>query len=308
MTKLNATFFALERRDHAVLLPAMLCYVLLAAVLAAIVIVPLFAALGIDFQTLRTGAWTEAPTPPDPMKVLWILPVGFLALFVFYVLSASYEAACLRWMIRGERPGLFGLTLDDDTWRVYGVYWVWLLCGVVAWIGFAILSALLGRLFPENQIVLWVGLGVYVALMGIGAVSLAPAAAVTIAERRFAFFDAFHATEDRFPPLLGSYALLFGGQWLLSYALSAGWVVWALGGRALDRFADVSDGQSFALAYNATIAAAMATPGSSIVYWATSAVSFIVSGLIVVLIYGVNARVARLALEEGKIQQTAPAA
>ena len=38
---------------------------------------------------------------------------------------AAYEAACLRWMLRGEAPGLVGFTFDHDMWRVYGVYWCW---------------------------------------------------------------------------------------------------------------------------------------------------------------------------------------
>src|SRR5262249_47612508 len=48
-----------------------------------------------------------------------------LLMIPLFILLAAYEAACLRWMIRGEAPGLCGLTLDADVWRVYGVYWCW---------------------------------------------------------------------------------------------------------------------------------------------------------------------------------------
>jgi hypothetical protein len=299
---LRATFFALEKRERGgVLIGAMVCYLLCAAALTAALIVPLLAVMGLDLQDAFTGAASQTSTPPDPMKALWIVPLSFVVAFAFCVLAASFEAACLRWMIRGEKPGLFGLTLDADTWRVYGIYWIWLLFYVVAWIGFLILSALVGRLFPENQIALWVVLALYACLIALGAVALAPAAAVTVAERRFAFSDAVQASEDHFSSLLGSFAVLIGGQWVMNYGLIAAWLVWTLGGELFERFAGVSDYVSFNVAYGEAVVSGMSEPGAAQVYWVITAASFVASFVVSVLIYGVNARVALLAKQEGRI-------
>ncbi len=299
---LRATFFALQRRERGgVLIGATLCYLLFAAALTAAFILPLFGMMGLDLQDAFSGATPETSTPPDPMKALWIVPFGMVAAFAFCVLAASFEAACLRWMIRGERPGLFGMTLDADTWRVYGIYWIWLLFYAVAWIGFLILSALIGRLLPENQIALWAVLAIYVCLVALGAVALAPAAAVTVAEKRFAFAEAAQATEDHFSSLLGSFAVLIGGQWVMNYGLGAVWLAWALEGELVERFAGVSDYMSFNIKYSEAVASGLSKPGAAQIYWAITAVSFFASFVISVLIYGVNARVALLAKQEGRI-------
>ena len=57
--------------------------------------------------------------------MLSIAPAILLLMLVYGVLFASYEAACQRWMVRGERGGFFGLTLGADTWRVWFGYWIW---------------------------------------------------------------------------------------------------------------------------------------------------------------------------------------
>lgn len=295
---LNATFFALQRRERGgVLLGALVCYVLMSAALLSALLALLFPAFGFDFSNL--GATPS--TPPNPTTALWIVPVAFVGAFIYCVVTASFEAACLRWMIRGERPGLFGMTLDEDTWRVYAIYWIWLLCYVVAWIGFFILNGLLSRLFSDNQIVIWVGWAIYGLLILLAAAALAPASAVSIAERRLAFGDAVQATEDHFGSLLGSYAVLFGVQWLLSSGWPVFWMLWALRGDVAQYFESASDPMSAFTAYNSAMAAAMSAPGAMQVYWIVSAATFVVSFAFIVLVYGVNARVARLAMAEGRI-------
>ncbi len=305
---LRATFFALQPRKGGILFGATICYVLMFAALTAALLFPLFAVMGFDLQGVASGAPPATAATPDPMKAIWIVPLGLIAVFAFCVLTASFEAACLRWMIRGEKPGLFGLALDEDTWRVYGIYWVWWLYYVVAWIGFLILSALISRLLPENQIAWWIGAGLYTCAIALGAVALAPAAAVTVGQRRFAFGDAFQATEDHFGALLASFAVLLGLQHLLNYGLTAVWAVWALDDDALTRFAGANDWMSLSMAYNATIAAAMSEPGAAPVYWAITASSVVASFAISVLIYGVNARVTRLWMQQQGQVTAAPAA
>ena len=304
---LRATFFALQKREHGILLGATLCYLLIVAALTATFVIPFFAVMGIDLQAALSGATAQPPAPPNPMAALWILPLGLVAAFIFCVAAASFEAACLRWMIRGEKPGLFGLRLDADTWRVYGIYWVWFFCYLVALIGFVILSALLSRLLPENSFAWWIGIALYACAIGLAVVALAPAAAVSVAERRFAFGDAFQATENHYGSLLGSFALLVGLQWGVNYGLTAAWLVWALEGDVLRYFGGARDYLSFNVAYAQAVAAAMNAPHAAYAYWAITALSFVASFAISVLLYGVNARVARLALQEGTISAT-PAA
>lgn len=300
---LNATFFAFNKRERGgVLFGASVVYILMSGALLVAAFLVLWPALGLNPLN------PEPPTtPPDPMKALWILPVAFFGTFIYCVITASFEAACLRWMIRGERPGLFGMTLDEDTWRVYGLYWVWLLCYVVVWIGFLILSALVSMLAPENQIALWIVLSIYGLLIMFGAVSLAPAAAVTVARRQFSFGEASEATDEHFLPLLGAFATLVGLQWVLNTGATLAWVLWALNGDVSVYVASVRDPMSAYAAYNQAVAGAMAVPGGANVYWAMSGVLFLVSTVFLVLLYGVNARVARLALDEGRISAPSPA-
>lgn len=298
---LRATFFALQRREGSALLGATVCYVLMAAALFALVAVPMFGAFGFRF-----GADASTPpTPPDPMTVLWVLPLGFAVAFFYCVLTASFEAACLRWMIRGERPGLFGMTLDQDTWRVYGIYWIWALCGVVGWIGFLIVNGLTSYFLAENLIARGAVAAVYGMLMLVAAAALAPAAAVSIAERRLVFGEAAQATEAHFGSLLGTYALLFGVQWLVSTAWPAIWMLWKLKGDVAAHFEGATDLTSALMAYNAAMAATVSTPGALSEYWVLSAAMFALQFVFMVLVYGANARVALLALQEGRIGRPA---
>lgn len=301
---LNATFYAFSKRQPGgVLIGACICYVLMIAAFVAVSAAVLVPALGFNFFNPGADA-----TPPNPMAALWIIPLAFFFTFIYFVITASFEAACLRWMIRGERPGLFGMTLDSDTWRVYGLYWIWLLCYFVAWIGYLILNTLISRLLPENQIALLIVLGVYLLAILFGAVSLAPASAVTITLKRLSFGEAAEATDGRFLALLGSFAIVIGVQSVLNNGATLAWLLWALDGDVSAYLASASDLMTAYAAYNQAVAAAMAVPQAAIMYWAMSAVLFMVSIGFLVMLYGVNARVARLALEEGRISATSPTA
>jgi hypothetical protein len=165
--------------------------------------------------------------------MFWVFLIGLVFLFVLYVLFAAYEAACLRWMIWRQAPGLFGLNLSADTWRVYAGYWVWFAIQMVVSmvVGIVMMPLTFMAMIPasngapEAQIASLLGvqfiiyLVQYAVLIFIG-VRFAPAAATSIARRRFSFFDAWKVTRGRFWALFGSFFILMGA-YLVALAIFA---------------------------------------------------------------------------------------
>ncbi|MCC6788357.1 MAG: hypothetical protein IT547_11010, partial [Hyphomonadaceae bacterium] len=228
---LNATFFAFRKREKAALLPTTLAFAVIVLAMGAV-----FTALNwqafVDYMnwvasiSASNANSAAAGVPPSmdammpPQSVMSIMPAYFLFLLGYYILLAAYEAACLRWMIHGETGGLFGLSLGADTWRVYFSYWIWFLlliafyivCAIVA--GGAMASVFMGMQgggepSPAAVIIpLVLGLLVVLALIYFS-VRLAPAAATSVARRKFAFFDAWKVSKGRFWGLLGAFVLLF---------------------------------------------------------------------------------------------------
>lgn len=226
--KLDATFYAFKQRDRRLVMTrAAIGYVALYAIAVAIYIAlawnsfaPLVAWYAAALQAVTQGG--EPPTPPAELFAL--LPyAGFVALVAFG-LFAAFEAACLRWLVRGESGGgLLGLKADADTWRVLATYFVWLglfvafsiliaifyvVVNVVANLGgpARIVAMLLGALAPLG----------FIALLIWGAVTFAPAAATSIARRRFAFFAAPGIVRGHFWQLLGSFLILWLGYCVIS--------------------------------------------------------------------------------------------
>lgn len=224
---LKATFFTLKHRDRAVLLPATLVMIFVVALIAAAWVAINWGTLAQIFELSRDpGAQTDETQSVRLLTgVMGIVGSAFLILFPLFIALASYEAACLRWMIRGEAPGLFGLTLDHDTWRVWGVYWCWLVAQmavsfVTSIVMIPFMFMMVGEIAaqgpnPDPQLA-WdlqvkmqaLSLIQYIPLAFIG-IRLGPAAATSIARRRFSFFEAWTVTSDRFAALLGSWALLW---------------------------------------------------------------------------------------------------
>jgi predicted metal-binding membrane protein len=122
---LKATFFTLKHRDRAVLLPATLVMIVLVALIVAAwaALNSRMFALMFELTQLGSGQANEEQALAMFSGMMGLFLSTFLLLIPLYIVVAAYEAACLRWMIRGEAPGLFGLTLNNDTWRVWGVYW-----------------------------------------------------------------------------------------------------------------------------------------------------------------------------------------
>jgi hypothetical protein len=302
---LNATFFAFRKRERGgVLLGASLTY----AVLALVV----FGAFSwfnwqafVDYINWSMTL-SERQQGIDPNDTNAVFAAMTPPASVMSILPAAYEAACLRWMIRGETKGLFGLALDGDTLRVYFTYWLWFFLLIVVYLVVAVVGVGLGvgavmsaqggaeSAGPAVLVASLVCLLLVLAVVYI-AVRFAPAAATSIAKKRFAFFDAWTVTKGRFWPLLGSFVLLFlmffVGAIVLSFGLGIAMGVGMMG--QIDPNAEPSSSAEFMqLLSSPSVLAPVA-----LVYTLMIVGSFV----FYVAMFGVNARAAQAALEEGKI-------
>jgi hypothetical protein len=314
---LNATFFTLKKRDRAVLLPATLMLIVLVAVIFGLYVAFNWAFFDNLIDMVRRGE--TAPMDEEAASafgfgIMGLFFSAILFLIPFYLVMAAYEAACLRWMIRGEAPGLFGFAFNHDTWRVYGIYWCWLITQfavsmVVSVVTLPIVFMMMGDIYaagadPESPEIWSLQMRVqalsllqYIPLAIIG-LRLGPAAATSIARKRFSFFDAWVVTRDRFWALLGSYALL----WIVLIVVCAGllgafW--WHMAGQEIISIvqapnADHSDTVR-------TIFERVWTAEGFALGGGVYAVYFAVSLVYVLLSYGINSRAALAALDEGKI-------
>jgi hypothetical protein len=131
------------------------------------------------------------------------------------------------------------------------------------------------------------------------AVRFAPAAATSIARRRFAFFQAWTVTKGRFWELLGSYVLLFVMYFVAVMILSVG-IVFAI---AMSTASTAAAGGS----PEEAMAAAFASPSTLIPVAAIYLLIIVAAFIWILAMFGVNARAAALALEEGRITPAASA-
>jgi hypothetical protein len=321
---LKATFFTLKHRDRAVLLPATMVMIVIVGLIVA---TWLWLNLGTlshiveTFKQMPIGA-TEAPDQVDETQMVNLI-TGIMGMFVstvlllipFYIAMASYEAACLRWMIRGEAPGLFGTTIDNDVWRVWGVYWCWLIAGlavgmIASVLMIPVMFTMIGDMAaqgPEpDPEVMWelqikmhaLSLIQYVPMAFIG-IRLGPAAATSVARQRFSFFEAWEVTRDRFWALFGAYAF-----WVLVFALL--WVAPMI----VSFFVDYGGSwEAYSQAWTQ-----IPTPQQTEEMWASlftqtsllwMAVNVVLGAVIgicwALFSYGINARAVLAALEEEKI-------
>ena len=315
---LNATFFAFRKREEGggVLLQTTIAFALLTIAITGLFFWFNWQAI-VDYMNwaMTLGQAAEKTDNPfaatmPPASVMALGPAYLLFMVAYYLLLASYEAACLRWMIRGERGGFFGLALNSDTLNVYLTYWVWWLLAIAFYIVALIvgvgLAFALGagvQASPEQGGAL--GLGVFITILVVllllvyFGVRLAPAAATSIARKRFAFFDAWTVTRGRFFSLLGSFLLLFVIYIVAAMVLVGGLGAVMAGGLVghIGASGEPSSAQE--------LAAMFASPSVwipiAILYGLSLAGGFV----FYVALFGVNARAAQAALAEGKI---APAA
>lgn len=317
---LNATFFAFRKRGRGgVLFGATLTYAILMLLLLG-----LFAYLNwqavVDYinWTVTMGQSAEKADPADPSavfasmmppaSVMSLLPMYSLFMLISYFLLAAYEATCLRWMIRGETKGLFGLALDADTLRVYFTYWVWFFLFLALYLVVAIVFAGVGvgllmsagsggdpsALGPSLGVMLIMLFAAIIAAIYFG-VRFAPAAATSIAKRRFAFFDAWTVTKGRFWALFGSFLLLFVMYFVGLIILSVGMSV-AMGVNMVGQMQAGAEPQTPEQAF-----AMLASPGVWGPLVVCYALMIVGAFMFYIALFGVNARAAAAALEEGKI-------
>lgn len=314
---LKATFFTLQHRDRAVLLPATLVMLVIVALIVA-------AWIGLNWATLAriVELSRQGGAQPDEAEaarvftgVLGIFASTMLMLFPLYIALAAYEAACLRWMIRGETPGLFGLALDHDAWRVWGVYWCWLIAGMS--IGFVMSILMIPFMFmmmgdivasqdPDPQLAFELQLKLqalsllqYIPMAFLG-VRLGPAAATSIARRRFSFFEAWTVTSGRFWSLLGSWAVLWLTlivAYLLIFAGTYGVVFGEMFAQLAGAWPDFPEE-----AAAEAVTRALSPRGLMLIGLAYA--GFLAIWIVYSLLgFGVNARAVLVALQEEKIKQ-----
>lgn len=320
---LDATFFAFRKRERSgVLTGASIGFVIGLVLLFIVVGVAFVALMGPVFAQLFAVMASGDPTAmsaaePPSMAILLILPIQIIFLFVLFVLLAAYESACHRWMIHGDGGGGFlGLKLDADTWRVYGVYWVWFGLFIAAYIACAILifgvgAAIFGGGADPGAGGLAVGLLVLAVLFAAiyFGVRLAPAAATSVGLRKFTFFKAWTVSSGRFWALFGAFLLLIvinivAGIILSTIAFS---VLFAGAFANVDPTMALSDPVAFNQAYFAAMMGLFSNPITIALFVVYQLVAWAVGLVFYVLFYGVNARAVQAALAEGKIAPAAAA-
>jgi hypothetical protein len=317
---LNATFFAFRKREQSgVLLRTSIAFALVGALLIAAFVALVWGSVGAVMnwyaQIITASATNDTAAIQAagfPTEIFQFFGVMILWLFPFYILCAAYEAACLRWMIHGETQGFMGLSLGAPTWRVWSCYWMWFLLNMALSIVMSMLSAVVtgamlisaaGDPMSTFGAMMAVNLLQYV-IMAYFAVRFAPGAATTIARRKFSFFEAWTVTKGRFFALLGAFVLLWLIYVLFSIALTAAWFALAMSTTPIDfaAFTDPARAETALLelfqAYTQTLTQpqSWAVIGALWVVGSIGALVFYVAG------YGVNARAALAALEEGKIE------
>jgi hypothetical protein len=243
--------------------------------------------------------------------VLSMIGLAFVLIFAIYLLFASYEAALLRWMIRGEAPGWFGMSLGVDTWRVYAGYWMWFVISLAVSLGvsavitpFIVFSGFAtspSATAPDIGAILIMQLlinGLYFAVMAFIGIRFAPAAATSIARRRFSFFDAWKVTKGRFWALFGSFFILMIG-YLVVLGVFFGFL---FGSVFRTGFSGVNAAPQDALGAFTSVF----TPQNLIIIGGLYLLMFLAGIVYVVFSFGVNARAVIAAVDEGKIDGQTP--
>jgi hypothetical protein len=320
---LNATFFAFRKRERGgVLLSATAAFIVMALVLIGAFVAVFWTSLGPVLTWYGEVIGAAAKNDTAAMQAAGF-PTGFFTLvlgllvwmFPFYILAAAYEAACLKWMIHGEVSGFMGLSLGAPTWRVWSCYWVWFLLNIAfSFVMGFVLMAMMGVLAVSSggdpttlttaMVPFYI---VQYALMIYFAVRLAPAAAATIARRQFSFFHAWTVTKGRFWALFGSFLLLYLIYIVASIALASVWFVAVLGASAPD-LSDLSDparANAVIIEIIQTYLQSLAQPQSWVMIGVLQVLGLIIGAMLYVGMFGVNARAAQAALEEGKITPVA---
>ena len=329
---LNATFFAFRKREKSGVLTQAAVGFAIGMIVITVAYLAAFASAWLPLAQWYGGVLNAASSNDTAaMETLGFPPAlgtlvlgSFVWMFALFVLLAAFEAASLRWLIRGESGGgLLGLSFGADTWRVYSGYWVWFLLymafsivmaivfgGLIA--GFAMTAGASGdgagavgalALIPIFYVVQY-------GLMIFFGVRLAPANASSIARKKFAFFDAWKVTSGRFWSLLGAFVI-----WYVIYSVVVlvfyGIMFATILSSALPMLSQVGASPEDFVGAEAQIMQAYVQAFMQPQSWAILGVLYVLITIVGVVFYvacfGINARAAQAALEEGKITQAASA-
>jgi hypothetical protein len=318
---LNATFFAFRKRDRGgVLVQLTVAFLVISVVLWGSFLalnVRLFGTLFSWFsEAMESGALdanaTPAPPtfPPEMLGGIGMLVLtGLVFTALYYIVLSAYESGCLKWMIRGEVDGPFGLSLGADTWRVYSTYWIWFLLNLAFSIVMGVLrTAAMGIIAvsssgdPTSMLAIFPILLLEYAAMAYFGVRLAPAAATSITRRKFSFFQAWTVTRGRFWALFGAFFLIyviFFALWAVIFGVGAVTMLAGLGAAIAEAGSNPDQGA-------AMILAAMFRPENWAVLGVLYAITLAVGMVFYVMMFGVNARAAVAAVEDGKIEGLIP--
>jgi len=249
------------------------------------------------------------PSAPPQQVMLALAP--FYAVFglISLMLFAAFEAACLRWLIRGESGGgLLGLRLDADTWRVFGVYWLWIayfVCVVVAIGVFYGLLIAVGSMGAVARLIAMLAgtlapIGIAVLLIW-GGVLFAPAAAASVGRRKFTFLSARKVSAPRYWPLLTSFFLVIVGYLIVSTVLSTILQI-PINNAVTPVMHRILSGADGAEAVR-LLQEAFSTPQMIGVFAVNLLVSFLLATVYYIAMFGVNARAFEAAADAGQIER-----
>jgi hypothetical protein len=280
---LKATFFALRRRERGGVLTR-------ATLVHALLLLALFISLFAFAYVMRPVTDAGGTAYPETVSGYGFIMLGAMVVFAFVhaVVTASYEASCLRWMIRGETSGFGGFSLGGDTWRIYGAYWIWFAISFACWVVVVLTVSLVvnsagwvqgasGEVYSVYGAVT-----VWAFVISPLALRMSPGNAASVAKKKFAYFDSWKISSGRFRGLLGSFLIA--------------WVIWALLTLAL------FIGGSFVIF---TLLGDRTGMEEAVNRWMIVNMTFSASCVNVVLAFlsaGINARAALAAIEEGKLE------
>jgi hypothetical protein len=157
---------------------------------------------GIDNPSLDQVMEIMAGLGAIMARVSWLLPISL-------IVGAMLAAAVARGVLKPSGDVFGYLRLGMDEFRVLVVTFV---LGLVMSLGAVAALVAFGILIAATQAAGGGGFTAIVGLLGFGAVvglfvwlsvRLSLAVPITVAEKRFAFFDSFRVTKGRFWPLLG---------------------------------------------------------------------------------------------------------
>ena len=180
----------------------------------------------------------------------WVVFSYILMLLLGVVFWAIFEAAIQRRYVREEG---FRLGFGGDELRLIVIGLMWAVFMVVAYILSLLVTGILSGLVFASMggganSAAFLGLGFFLFMLmswlvwAYFAIRLSPAAAMTIRDRKIAFFDAWGATRGRFWTLFGAFivlAILIGLVWMFMYMIIGA----GLGASVYANFAEIEQAQ-----------------------------------------------------------------